>query len=239
MKNPSVLAQLSRKGVAPTRIARMIVRRPELLPELLRGVVAGEPRLKYTSAKILRLVSEQAPSLLYPQIGFFIRLLDSDNSFLKWDAIRVLANLAHVDTQGRLAKILRKFLAPIQGPVMITAANTIASAANIALARPALSARIVRAILTVEQAVYQTPECRNVAIGHAIQSLDRFFDQISPKAPVLQFVRRQLENTRPATRNKAEAFLKRHAARRAGRPSPPRRDRTAVEAGRHPAPAAP
>ena len=239
MKNPSVLAQLSRKGVAPTRITRQITRRPELLPELLRGVVAEKPRVKYTSSKILRLLSEQAPSLLYPQIDFFIRLLDSDNSFLKWDAIRVLANLARVDSQDRLVRILRKFLAPIKGPVMITAANAIASAANIALARPALSSRIARAILTVEEAEYQTSECRNVAIGHAIQSLDRFCDQLSRKEPVLQFVRRQLENTRPATRRKAEAFLKKHAARRAERPCPRRSDSTAVAAGRPPTPEAP
>jgi hypothetical protein len=94
---------------------------------------------------------------------------------------------------------------------MIGAANAIAAAANIALAKPHLADRIVKEILKVERASYQRPECRNVAIGHAIQSFDRFFRHVGNTRPVLAFVKRQLDNSRPATRKKAERFLKRWA----------------------------
>ena len=70
----------------------------------------------------------------------------------------------------------------------------------------------MKEILKVEQASYRTPECRNVAIGHAIQSFDRLFGQVKQKRPVLAFVTRQLDNPRPATRKKAEKFLKRWTA---------------------------
>ena len=94
---------------------------------------------------------------------------------------------------------------------MITAANVIGSAAKIALAKPELVDKIARQILKVEKAEYQTAECRNVAIGHAIKSLDQFFDHVSQQQAVVKFVRRQLTNRRNAVRKKAAEFLKRHA----------------------------
>jgi hypothetical protein len=91
---------------------------------------------------------------------------------------------------------------------MIAVANVIGAAAEVGLARPDLAGRIAREILKVETACYQRPECRNVAIGHAITALHRFFPSITRKQPVMRFVYRQYDNPRPATRKKAEKFLK-------------------------------
>jgi hypothetical protein len=89
---------------------------------------------------------------------------------------------------------------------MIGAANAIQGAADIALAKPHLADRIAREIVKVRHARYATPECRNIAAGHAIQALDRFFEHIRQKKPVLAFVEYELNNPRPATRKKAEKF---------------------------------
>jgi hypothetical protein len=94
---------------------------------------------------------------------------------------------------------------------MITAGCAIAGAGRIALAKPRYADRIVRAFLKVEQANYQTPECRNVALGHDVKSLDLFIEHIGNPEPVLAFVRRQLDNTRNAVRKKAAAFLRKHS----------------------------
>ena len=90
---------------------------------------------------------------------------------------------------------------------MIAAANTIQGAADIALAKPHLADRIATEIIKVDRAHYATPECRNVAVGHAIQALDRFFEHIQKKDSVLAFVESQFDNPRPATRKKAEQVL--------------------------------
>jgi hypothetical protein len=66
--------------------------------------------------------------------------------------------------------ILEEYLAPISGPQMIDAANTIQGATSIALAKPYLADRIAAAVLAVEHAQYQRAECRNIAIGHAIRA---------------------------------------------------------------------
>jgi hypothetical protein len=53
-----------------------------------------------------------------------------------------------------------------------------------------------------------SPECRNVAIGHAIKAFDGFFDKITDKAAVLKFIKRQLNNTRKPVAKKAQQFLR-------------------------------
>ncbi len=93
---------------------------------------------------------------------------------------------------------------------MITAANTIEGAAKIALAKPALADAVVRAILKVQGAKYQTDECRNIVAGHAIEALDGLFAGTTRRKEVLEFVRREADNPRNATRKKAAEFLRKH-----------------------------
>ena len=206
-----LLQQIGQKASDKEGIARKVIRKPELLSDLFRGLRADKAGVKYGCSKILRIISEKSPDVLYAQLDFFITLLDSDNTFHKWDAILIIGNLAAVDSKKRIDRILDSYLRPIRGPVMITAANVMRGAAKIALAKPGLAERISKELLKVGKGRYQTAECRNVALGHAIESFARFFDQIEDKAPVIRLIRRQLKNPRSATRKKAERFLKRHA----------------------------
>ncbi len=102
--------------------------------------------------------------------------------------------------------MLDRYLAPITGSELIAAANAIQGAAEIARAKPHLAERIAKEILKVSRAQLRHPGCRNVAAGHAIQALDRFFEHIPKKKPVLAFVESELANPRPSTRKKAEKF---------------------------------
>jgi hypothetical protein len=181
---------------------------PEQIDALFEGLESKTPRVKYGAAKALRVVSQQSPDVLYPRWDAFVRLLDSDNAFLRWGATQILGDLAAVDRENRFDALADRFFAPISGPEMIGAANAIAAAAGIVLAKPHLADRMVKPILKVERASYRTPECRNVAIGHAIKSFDKWLGHVGNKRPVLAFVTRQLDNPRPATRKKAEKFLK-------------------------------
>jgi hypothetical protein len=179
------------------------------IKDWLRGLDASEARVKYGSSKALRLASRQSPASLYPHFNRFASLLAGDNTILRWNATRTLGYLAAADCDGQLEKIFARFFAPIRGHEMIGAANTIAAGADIALAQPRLADRISRELLKVETATYATPECRNVAVGHAIRALGRFFGLLKRRAPVLAFIRRQLNNPRQATRRHAERFLRR------------------------------
>ena len=216
MTKTELWSRLARKGTNPERMADMALQQRALLPALLEGLDAAEAPVKFGCAKVLRLISAKEPAMLYPHVDLFIALLQSENAFVQWDAIRIVANLAAVDERGRIEQILSAYLEPIRGTVMVTAANTIQGAATIAVAKPALADTIARAILKVQWAKYQTDECRNVAIGHAIESLDRFFDRTEHQKEILEFVRRETNNSRNATRQKAVEFLKKYE-RKTGR----------------------
>lgn len=205
-----LLQEIAKKETDIDEIADRVINNPELLSEVFQGLESDTARIKYGSEKVLRLISEKEPKILYPHFDFFASLLDNENNFLKWGAIITIANLAAADSEGKFEKIFNKYFAPIPGPKLIPAGNVIGSAAKIALAKPQLTDKIANEVLKVEKAKYQTTECRNIALGHAIKLFDRFFDQITDKEPVINLVRKQLKNTRNATRKKAEKFLDKH-----------------------------
>jgi hypothetical protein len=208
MSGSKLQQEIARKETDMEKTVDKVMKKPELLSEVFEGLGSDKARIKYGCVKVLRLISEKKPEILYPRMDFFSDLLDSDNNFLKWGAIHTIANLAAADSERRFEVIFDKYFAPIPGPELIPAGNVIGGAAKIALAKPELSDRIAKEILKVEKAKYQTAECRNVAIGHAIKSFDLFFDQIKDKEPVIKLIKKQLKNTRNATRKKAEKFLK-------------------------------
>ena len=189
-------------------IAERVAKRTDLLPELVEGLRADPAKIKYGCLKVLRLISEKEPAVLYPEFDRFVQLLDSESNILQWGAIIIIGNLAALDSANKIEPILGRYLQPISGPVMITAANTLGGAAKMARAKPHLADRIARAFLRVETAEYRTSECRNVALGQAVESLDLFFEHIRDSQPIIAFVERQLRNRRNATQRKATAFLK-------------------------------
>jgi hypothetical protein len=210
VSGPALLRQISRKRVDLERIARRIGRNPGLVPEVIKGLSAEQADVKYRCAKVLRILSVQESEALYPYIETFISLLDSPNRILTWEGLHVIGNLAAVDRRARIDWTIAKYLSPISGAVMVSAANAVEGAAKIARAKPHLAQRIASEFLKAEDAEYQTPECRNVVLGHVIQAFDQFFELVEDREPVIALVRRQLRNPRNSTRRKAELFLKKH-----------------------------
>ncbi|MCG8606791.1 hypothetical protein MJD09_17630 [bacterium] len=168
--------QISQKDSDKEAIAQTVISQPEWLPEIFKGLSADKANIKYGCDKVLRLVSEYEPSLLYPEIDFFIGNLTHENKFFKWSAIHILANLASVDSKGKIDACLSRYSEPIPGPVLITAANVIKGMAKIARAKPHLSGKLAKELLKVETATYQTRECRNIALGQVISAFGEFFD---------------------------------------------------------------
>ena len=150
---------------------------------LLNAVSWDVARVKFGACKALRNLSECAPDLIYPQFDFFASFLRHENSILRWNAILLLGNLAPVDGERRVDRIIDDYLSPIRGPHLIDAANTIRGATAMATAKPYLADLIARHIVEVERASYATPECRNVAIGHAIDSPIAFSRSLPTSGP--------------------------------------------------------
>ena len=207
-RDSALFCRLATPRASFSRLTSQVKRKPELMDALLDGLSSDVARVKFAAAKALRHLSERAPDLIYPHFDFFANFLRHENSILRWNAILLLGNLAAVDQERKLDRMIDDYLSPIRGPHLIDAGNAMRGATAIAAAKPYLADTIARQILRVERATYATPECRNVAIGHAINSLDRLFPSIAGKRAVQLFVFRQLENSRSATRKKAERFLR-------------------------------
>ena len=208
MKNDGLLERIATKGSDKEEIAESIADKPVRIAEVITGLNSKKASIKFGCAKVLRIISEVRPEALYPHIDTFIKLLDSDNNIMKWEGIHAIGNLARVDNDRKIDTILTRYLKPIEGPVMITAANVIGGAAKIAAAKPYLAERIAKALLKVEHAQYDTDECRNVALGHTLDAFELFFDNIKSKQPVIDLVTKQLDNSRNSTRKRAEKLLK-------------------------------
>lgn len=209
MKASNPLAELNKNK--PEDLAERAGRDSVLLATVFEGMSSSDPKLRFKSAKILNLTSQKEPGKLYPKIDFFINLLECDNSIIKWNAIDIVANLTSADVDGRFEEIFEKFYGLLQEGSLITAGHVVASSWKIVEAKPHLENRITEQLLKIEKTKLPTEECMNILIGHAILCFDKYLDRIRNKGEVITFVKRQLNNSRNATKTKAEKFLKKYS----------------------------
>ena len=211
MEKSDFLEKLGKKEVKAEEIAKNVIEDPSLLPEIFDGISSTSPRIRYGFDKILRIISEENPEKLYSQMDFFIDLLDSDKRILKWNALYIIANLTKVDVENRFDDIFDKYYGLLNAEYMVTVANVVGNSGKLAKAKPHLTQKITNELLKIENLTIKshlTQECKNIILGHAISAFGTYFDQIENKDEVISFVKRQLNNTRNATKVKAEKFLK-------------------------------
>ena len=200
------------KSLAPAkRAGKKLRKKPPVrmlpasqVPGAVRTMAAPSGTARFEAGKALSVTAEKDPSRIYPHFDAIAALLQSDCKIVRWNAMAILAALAPVDRDGKLESLLDTYLAFIGGHNLISAANTIRAAGKIGLARPHLLDRIVPAVLAVEAAVYETPECRNVAIGHVLDTFSELGPGVCRRTEVAEFIRRQRTNTRDAVARRAE-----------------------------------
>jgi hypothetical protein len=174
----------------------------------LADLKSDSAEVKYCCAKNLIAIAKENPAKLYPHIDTFVKLLDGDNNVLKWTAIQVIGNLARVDKEKKVDRLIGRLVGFLNASKLITANNATMALAGIAIAKPQYQKQITDELLKVEHYDYDTDECRNIAIGKVIEAIGSYSSQLKDKKAVVEFAQRQTKNTRNATRKKAERFLK-------------------------------
>jgi hypothetical protein len=173
----------------------------------LTDLLSEDPKIKYSGAKNLLAATRENPADIYPNLGFFVKLLGNENKILKWTAIDVIGALAIADRAKSIDELRGKLFGFLNTGNMITAHHAISALTDIALAKPEHQAEITDELLKVEHYNYDTTECRNISIGKVILAISKYFDKLEDKEAMIEFVRRQTKNSRNATRKKAEKFL--------------------------------
>lgn len=207
MANPKILDRLANKKIKPEKAAEEVANNFKLLDEIIEGISSDKATVRFGCAKILQILSRKHPEQLYLKWNFYVKLLDHKNNILKWNAIIIIANLTRADKDKRFEKIFDKYFGLIKDPKMITAANVVGHSAIIAKAKPELTEKITKKLLEVEKGKWETSECKNIVLGKTILAFGEFFDQIKGKEKMIEVVKRQLDNSRNATKKKAEEFL--------------------------------
>lgn len=207
MSSSHIIKKLEVKEVKPEELVDKVIKNPKLLKDIFEGIFSDKGNIKFGCAKILRVISEKKPKILYPNWDFFVKQLDNENNILKWNAIYIIANLSTVDTKNKFEKIFDRYFQLIKHKKMVTAANVVGGAGLIAKAKPHLEEKITKKILEVDLGKWETSECRNVLLGGAILTFEKYFDQIKNKDSVIKLVKKCKRNRRKSTREKAVEFL--------------------------------
>jgi len=206
-----ILQKLGDKSITKDQLLEKVKQNYDLIPELLNGISSSKPTIRYGCSKILMDISEEKPEKLYPNMDFFINLLESKYRILTWNAIIIIANLTKIDKENKFDSIFEKYYSFLENDYMITVTNVIDNSGKIVLAKPHLAQKITDKLLSVEN-ISITPhlseECKRVIIEHAIKSFNLFFPQIKQKEKVISFVKQYLNSSRKTLQSESENFLK-------------------------------
>ncbi len=178
----------------------------------LDDLQSKNPKVKYACSKLAIKISGEKPSELYDDFDLFVKLLDSDNNIMVWTALRVIGNLSAVDTLDKIDKLIPRVIELFHSERMITSANAIAALASIAKNKQKQRDKIIKELLQVEKLVYKmkgviSPECRNIAIGHALNAFKDMGDMVLTRQDVKNFIERQTSNSRPSVAKRAKKLL--------------------------------
>lgn len=193
---------------AAGRVAELAVKNKSVLKQVLDGATSENKRIKNASAKCLREAGRTNPEKLYPDFNFFVKLVNCEDTILKWNAIEVIASLCEVDTKSKFnSKLLNKYFSLLSDKSMVTAANTITALGTVALYKTKLRKKISAELVKVDTLPHSL-ECRNILAGHALLAFEKYIDEVEDKKEIKAFAKKQLKNRKNATRKKAERLLK-------------------------------
>ncbi|MBN1358528.1 hypothetical protein JW988_07145 [Candidatus Bathyarchaeota archaeon] len=207
-----LLVKLADKSLTKDGLRQRVKQDFALVPVLVEGTCSAKAAVRYGCSKVLMDLSAEYPERLYPYMDSFIGLLDSKYRILVWNALAIIANLAHVDVEKKFDAVFDKYYGFIGNEYMVTVANTVGNSGKIALAKPYLIPKITSNLLKVEHisvTPHLTEECKRVIAESAIKTFDLFFDKLEEKEKkkVLGFVERQLSSSRRTLSSKAAGFL--------------------------------
>jgi len=198
--------ELDKKDVKVASLAARVLEDTELVSELLDGILAKKDFIRFNSFKVLLFISEKHPEILYPKWDFLADLLDSDNSYLQYIAIYLIANLAPADASARLEGLFERLYSILDGEGTITAAHLARNSGKIARAKPRLRPRITEKLLNIDRT--HRGRQKELIKGHAIEALSEYFEEAENQPQIIEFVQKQLQSQSPKTRKLARDFLK-------------------------------
>ena len=100
------MSGFEKKGANPETLAQMALKDEKVLQEALDGVLSKKDVIRHNSFQALNFLSEKHPEKLYGKWDFFTDMIRKGNSFHKYIAVRIIANLTKADPENKFEKFV-------------------------------------------------------------------------------------------------------------------------------------
>ena len=202
------MLDLQNKNIDPKVYAEKIINKPELIKQYLDGLLSKDETYRYNCFKVLHIVSEKNPDLLYPYWDFFENHLRSKNNYHKMSAVLIIASLTSVDKEKKFEGLFDEFYDYLKSDKTITSIYIVKSSGKIARCKPRLNEKITKLLLNIEK-IHPGKQIELVKSA-VIESFSEYFELIENKKEVTDFVKKQGSSSSPKTRIIAKDFLKKY-----------------------------
>ena len=134
-----MISKLTDKNADIQKMAEKAIGDKTVLSELLEGLEVKEETYRYNCHKVLMLISQKRPEMLYTAWDYLVGHLSSVNSYHKMSAILLLANIISVDKENRFDDIFDVFYGLLDDRSMVVTYYVTSSSAKIIHAKPHLT----------------------------------------------------------------------------------------------------
>jgi len=199
---------LQNKDIEPNFYVEKIIKKSEPANEYLEGLLSKNETYRYNCFKVLYIVSEKNPGILYPHWDFFEDHLRSKNEIHKMSAVLLIANLTSVDKGKKFERLFDEFYSLLKSEKTFAPMYIVKSSGKIANSKPNLAEKITKILLSIEK-IHPGKQIELVKSA-AIESFSEYFENIENKKVVIDFVKKQTDSKSPKTRKIAKDFLKKY-----------------------------
>ena len=194
---------LNNNNLNIVNVTKKALKDKEILLGLLEGILSKNETIRSNSFKVLMLLSNKYPVVLYSKWDYFVGMLDSDNAFFKFMAVQLIANLTKIDKKNKFKKIFGKYYDLLNDSVIV-AGHITANSGKIARAKPELQSKITNKLLNIDKTKQKH---KDLIKAGAIESFSEYFKESNEKGKIIEFIKKQLNCESPKTRKTAKNFL--------------------------------
>jgi hypothetical protein len=202
-----MISGLENKEIDSNIFAKKIIENPSLINQYLEGLLSKNENYRYNCFKVLNIISEEKPELLYPHWSFFEKHLRSDNQYHKMSAAILIANLTAVDIDGKFERLFDEYYSILKSEKTVTPIYTIKYSGKIVNFKPHLEKKITNILVNIDN-IHPGKQIELVKSA-VIESFSDYFHKAENKAEIIDFVKKQLNSSSPKTKKTAKKFLER------------------------------
>ena len=177
-----------------------------ILDNAVQNLRSKQDNVRYNSYNILEILSENDPEILYDYWNFFIEQLRSTNTFYKFQAIHLTANLTKIDTQKKFDAISEEYFNQIHDKSIVTVNHLILASGRIIKYKSQFRQHILDMLLNIDK-IRPNAKHKELTKAYVIEAFKKCYSELKDKPVVIDFVRNQLDSTSPKTKKAAKEFL--------------------------------